>query len=118
MVNITDIVNMETYLEKSVKEYMSSLRDLNYYSISITRGPNNEGDFRVALYYDDLTRGRDIIQPRVKKMMEELFSLNKIRLERCYEATSRNEQNLYEMVYEVPKDIYRIVQILSKIRCD
>ena len=48
MVNITDIVNMETYLEKSVKEYMSSLRDLNYYSISITRGPNNEWDFRVA----------------------------------------------------------------------
>ena len=33
MVNITDIVNMETYLEKSVKEYMSSLRDLNYYNI-------------------------------------------------------------------------------------
>ena len=109
---------METYLEKSVKEYMSSLRDLNYYSISITRGPNNEGDFRVALYYDNLTKGRDIIQPRVKEMMEELFGLDKIRLERCYEATSRHAQNLYEIVYEVPKDTYHMVQILSKIRCD
>lgn len=116
MMNTQDIINMEIYLEKSVKEYMSSLQDLNYYSISITRGLNNEADFRVALYYNDLTKGKNIIQPRVKEIMKEIFGLNKIKLQRCYEATSKNEQNLYEILYKVPKDTYQMIQVLSKIK--
>lgn len=116
MGNITDIVNVETYLEKSVKEYMFLLQDLSYYSISVIRGLNNEADFRVALYYNDLTKGKNIIQPRVKEIMKEIFGLNKIKLQRCYEATSKNEQNLYEILYEVPKDTYQMIQVLSKIK--
>ena len=111
-----DIVRMKAYLEGCVKKYMSLLQDLSYYSIDITKGLNNEDEFRVALYYEDIKKGRDIIQPRVKEIMKELFSLDKIKLERCYEATSKNEQTLYEILYEIPEDIYRMVQVLSKIK--
>lgn len=111
-----DIVRMKAYLEECVKKYMSLLQDLSYYSIDITKGLNNEDDFRVALYYEDIKKGRDIIQPRVKEIMKELFGLDKIKLERCYEATFKNEQTLYEILYEVPEDIYRMVQVLSKIK--
>jgi len=102
------------YLENCIKQY--NIPYLDHFSIGITKGLNNEDDFRIALYYNDLTKGRDVIQPRVKEIIKELFGLDKIKLERCYEATSKNEQTLYEILYDVPKDVYQMVYLLSKIQ--
>lgn len=109
-----DIVNMEMYLENCIKQ--CDIPYLDYFNIGITKGLNNEDDFRIALYYEDIKKGRDIIQPRVKEIMKELFGLDKIKLERCYEATSKNEQTLYEILYDVPKDVYQMVYLLGKIQ--
>ena len=65
--------------------------------------------------YDDIKKGRDIIQPRVKEIIKEAFGLDKIKLERCYEGCE-GEETLFEILYEVPKDIYHMIHILSKLK--
>lgn len=109
-----DIVNMERYLESCVKSY--DIPYLNSFSISISSEyDDSEKYIRVSLYYDDLIIGRDIIQPRMKEIIKKVLELDDIRLERCYEACSKNEENMYEILYNVPKNIYKMIEILSRI---
>ena len=70
-----DIVNIERYLERCVKSY--DIPYLNSFSITVTGEYCSDKKYlRVSLRYDDLIKGRDIIQPRVKEIIKELFELD------------------------------------------
>ena len=109
-----DIVNIERYLESCVKVY--DIPYLNSFGIVIISAyDDSEKHIRVTLYYDDLIKGRDIIQPRIKEIIKEVFELDDIRLERCYEATSKNEENMYEILYNISDEKFKMLYILSKL---
>lgn len=109
-----DIVNIERYLESYVKSY--DIPYLNSFGITVTGEYCSDKKYlRVSLRYDDLIRGRDIIQPRVKEIIKEVFELDDIRLERCYEACCENEENLYEILYNISDEKFSSLYILSKL---
>lgn len=109
-----DIVNIERYLESCVKSY--NIPYLNSFGIAvISEYDDSEKHIRVSLYYDDLIKGRDIIQPKVKEIIKEVFELDDIRLERCYEACSKNEENLFEILYNISDKKFKMLYILSKL---
>ena len=111
--NNRDIVNIERYLEEWVRSYIIS--DLNNFGIHVVGFDTNKTHIRVTLYYDDLIKGRDIIQPRIKEIIKEVFDLDRIELERCYEATSKNEENMYEILYKISDKKLSSLYILSKL---
>lgn len=111
-----DKVRIESYLEDCIKQSMNSISDLNSFAMHITGFDNGPKYIRVTLYYDDLIKGRDIIQPRVKEIMKEIFELSEIELARCYEATCDKEENMYEMMYKLPEKKLEMLYILSKLR--
>lgn len=108
-----DIVNIEVYLENCVKTYV--IPGLNSFGISIGGVYSKELYIRVSLHYNDLIKGKDIIQPRMKEVMKEIFELDNIRLERCYEAWRENEENLYEILYNISDEKFEWLYTLSKI---
>jgi len=109
-----DIVNVERYLERCVKSY--DIPYLNSFSITVTGEYCSDKKYlRVSLRYDDLIRGRDIIQPRMKEVIKEIFGLDNIKLERCYEACSVNEENLYEILYSVSDEKFKMFCVLGRI---
>lgn len=108
-----DIVNIERYLESCVKPY--DIPYLNSIGIILTGKFDAEKYLRVSLRYDDLIKGRDIIQPKVKEIMKELFELDDIRLERCYEACNENEENLFEILYNISDKKFKMFCTLGKI---
>lgn len=109
-----DVVNIERYLESCVKSY--DIPYLNSFAITVTGEYYSDKTYiRVSLRYDDLIIGRDIIQPKIKEIIKEIFGLDNIKLERCYEACSVNEENLYEILYSVSDEKFRMFHVLSKI---
>lgn len=110
-----DIVKIESYLEDCVKRSMGIIPELNSFGIAINGVYSKELYIRVSLHYDDLIKGRDIIQPRMKEVMKEVFELDDIRLERCYEACHKNEENLYEILYNISDEKFEWLYILSKV---
>lgn len=110
-----DIVKIESYLEDCVKRSMGIIPELNSFGIAINGVYSKELYIRVSLHYDDLIKGRDIIQPKMKEVMKEVFELDDIRLERCYEACHKNEENLYEILYNISDEKFEWLYILSKV---
>ena len=109
-----DIVNIEMYLESCVKLY--DIPYLNSFGIAVSGEYYSDKKYiRVSLHYDNLTIGRDIIQPRMKEIMKKVFELDDIRLERCYEACSKNEENLYEILYNISDEKFEWLYVLSKV---
>ena len=109
-----DIVNVERYLESCVKSY--DIPYLNSFGITVTGECCSDKKYlRVSLRYDDLIKGRDIIQPRVKEIIKEAFELDNIRLERCYEACCENEENLFEILYNISDEKFKMFCALGKV---
>lgn len=109
-----DVVNIERYLESCVRSY--DIPYLNSFGIAVTGEYYSDKKYiRVSLRYDDLMIGRDIIQPRVKEIIKEVFELDDIRLERCYEACHEYEENLYEILYNISDKKFRMFCVLGKI---
>lgn len=109
-----DIINIERYLESCVKSY--DIPYLNSFGITVTGEYYSDKKYiRVSLRYDDLIQGRDIIQPRMKEVIKEIFKLDDIRLERCYEACRENEENLYEILYNISDKTFEMLYVLSKL---
>ena len=112
MINIisNDIIKIEIYIEKVLRNY--NISGLSRCSVGIT----DNKEIRIALYYTDLKKGK-IIQKRVKQLLKEAFNLNDIKLERCYKSTTTfvEQDHFYEILYNVPENIYQMIEILSKI---